>query len=196
MIDNIELECPGCGRPVSIGQKECACGRPILISTFNSLGSMSILEVNKYANSFRKALNTAPENKDINRSAGLCFLKLKMYDAAISALDVALKDNFDDPEAFFYASVCRLRGKKAFMASRMDIDKIVELMNAAIMIEPRGIFYFFLAYIKYDYFERKYLNTSPDYKSLLADAKQAGYSELDVTQLFDLLNTTCPEALI
>lgn len=196
MIDNIELECPGCGRTVSIGQKECACGRPILISTFNSLGAMPLLEVNKYANSFRKALGSAPENKDVNRSAALCFLKLKMYDASIAAFDVAIKDNFDDSESFFYASIARLRGKKPFLAVRSDIDKIVELMNAAIMIEPKGIYYFFLAYIKYDYFERKFLNTNPNYKDLLDEARQLGYSELDITQLFDTLNTPCPEVLL
>lgn len=31
-------------------------------------------------------------------------------------------------------------GKKAFLQQRATIDKILEYINAAIMIEPRGIF--------------------------------------------------------
>ena len=196
MTDNIQLECPGCGRPVSIGQKECACGRPIVISTFNSIGTMSMLEVNKYAGAYRKALSMAPDNKELNASAAFCFLKLKMYDAAIAAFDKAIVENFDNPDTFFYAAISRLRGKKAFLATRPDINKIEELVNSAIMIEPRGIYYFFLAYIKYDYFERKYLNTDPDYRSLSSTAKELGYSELDVTNLFSLLNTECPSPIL
>ena len=63
------------------------------------------------------------------------------------------------------------------------------------MIEPRGIYYYFIAYIKYDYFKRKYLNVSPDYTQMLATARQAGVTETDITQLFELLGTQRPPCL-
>ena len=61
---SIDMRCPGCGAPVSTDQTICNyCYRPIIISTFNSVNSMSLPEVNKYACSYRSAL--AKYGKDI-----------------------------------------------------------------------------------------------------------------------------------
>lgn len=193
---NIELECPGCGRPVSIGQKECSCGRPIVISTFSSVSSMPLPELNKYARTYQKALASNPDNSVLNNSVAMCYLKLKMYDKAFQAFEKAVEDDFDNPETYFYAAVSLLGGQKAFLAPRPKIDKIEELLNAAVMIEPRGIFYLFWAYIKQDYFKRKFLRTSPDYMDMLTLAKDYGYSDLDRQNLFSILNVECPSALL
>ena len=38
MTQIIELECPGCGRPLSSDMQACpACNRPVVISSFNSV---------------------------------------------------------------------------------------------------------------------------------------------------------------
>ena len=179
------ISCPGCGAPVSISQEICEfCDRPVVISTFNSVASMSPLELNKYASSYRKSLASDPDNVSLNTSIAMCYLKLKMYDEAYAAFSKAVVDNFDNSETYFYAAASLLKGKKAFLHTRPEIDKILELLNAAIMIEPRGIYYYFMAYIKYDYFKRKFLNTTPDYKSCLANAKALGYSQLDVNTFY------------
>ena len=71
--------------------------------------------------------------------------------------DKALENNFDNSEAFFYAAICRLGGKKAFIIKdRSIINKIEEYIQAALMIEELGIYYYFWAYIKYDYYKRKF----------------------------------------
>ena len=58
----VELNCPGCGARVSTSQKECDwCHKPIVISTFNSVYSMPMPEVNKYAGAYRKALAENPD---------------------------------------------------------------------------------------------------------------------------------------
>ena len=192
----VSLECPGCGERLSIDMKECpSCHKPVVITTFNSVASMSGLELNKYANSYRKALAEDPENKQINLSIAMCYLKLKLYDKALPAFEKAIEDNFDNSEAFFYAAVCVLHGKKAFLAMRPEIDKIEEYINAALMIEPKGIYYYFWAYIKYDYYSRKFFNTSPTYIEALDMAKQAGLSETDVSLLYDLLGVARPDCL-
>ncbi|MBQ9513815.1 MAG: tetratricopeptide repeat protein [Clostridia bacterium] len=192
----VSLECPGCGERLSIDMKECpSCHKPVVITTFNSVASMSGLELNKYANSYRKALAEDPDNKQLNLSIAMCYLKLKLYDKALPAFEKAIEDNFDNSESFFYAAVCLLHGKKAFLATRPDIDKIEEYINAAIMIEPKGIYYYFLAYIKYDYFFRKYYNTSPTYEEAAEMAMQAGLSETDVTMLYDILGVARPDCL-
>lgn len=82
----VELNCPGCGARVSTAQKECDwCHKPIVISTFNSVYSMPMPEVNKYAGTYRKALTENPDNTELNKSIAMCYLKLKMYDKALGA---------------------------------------------------------------------------------------------------------------
>ena len=191
------VECSGCGRsPSSIGQTECEwCGNVILVSTFTSVDSMPMPMVNQFAAANRNALQKDPDNPRLNSSLGMCYLKLKLYDKALAAFEKAIEDNFDNPETFFYAAVCVLGGKKAFLVQRPQINKIEEYINAALMIEPRGIFHYFLAYIKYDYFERKYLNTSPNYREAMATANQMGLSPFDIEQLYGVLGVSRPDEL-
>lgn len=189
----IELNCPGCGARVSTGQNECEwCHKPVLISTFNSVWSMPMPEVNKYVKAYSDALSENPDNQELNNSAAMCYLKRKLYDKALPAFEKAMEDNFDNSETFFYAAICLLKGKKPFLHQRPTIDKIEEYINAATMIEPRGIYYYFLAYIKYDYFKRKFLNISPDFQETLDVAKSCGYSEFDTEQLFLILGVDKP----
>lgn len=192
----VEINCPGCGARVSIGQAECEwCHQPLIISTFNSVYSMPRSEVDKYAEAYRKAIAENPENTVLNNSIAMCYLKLKLYDKALPAFEKAMEDNFDNSETFFYAAICLLHGKKAFLQKRVSIDKIIEYINAAIMIEPKGIYYYFLAYIKYDFFARKYLNTTPTYKELLNIAKEQGLSEYDIVQLYSILQVERPDEI-
>ena len=189
----VELNCPGCGARVSTGQKECDwCHKPIVISTFNSVYSMPLPEVNKYAGAYRKALSENPDNTDLNKSVAMCYLKLKMYDKALAAFEKAIEDN---SETYFYAAVCLLNGKKAFLNQRPTIDKVLEYINAALMIEPKGIYYYYLAYIKYDYFERKHFRTSPNYQEALQMAVDAGLSDYDIEQLFAILGVARPDCI-
>lgn len=125
----------------------------------------------------------------------MCYLKLKLYDKAAEAFERAMEDNFDNSETFFYAAICRLKGKKAFLASRADIDKIEEYIQAALMIEPKGIYYYFWAYIKQDYFARKSYKTSPTYQEVLATAQQAGLSNYDIEQLYAILGVQRPDCI-
>ena len=192
----IDLNCPGCGGGVSTGQKQCNfCGRPIVITSFNDIQSFSPLDLNKYANNYRKALAENPDSNALNMSVAMCYLKLKLYDKALPAFEKAIEDNFDNSETFYYAAVSLLKGKKAFLAPRPDIDKVLEYLNTAIMIEPRGIYHYLLAYIKHDYFERKYLNITPNWKETLQTAIQSGVSQADIAQLFEMLQVEIPECL-
>ena len=192
-----DTTCRSCGAPAGLGQTKCEyCGNAVVISTFNSVHSMPAPMLNQYAASYREALKNEPDATDLNRSVAVCYLKLKQYDNALNAYEKAKKDNFDNSETFFYAAICRLKGKKAFLAQRSDIDKIEEDINSALMMEPqKGIYHYFLAYIKYDYFERKSLNTTPTYREALANAHAAGLSPYDVDQLFEILGVPRPEVL-
>lgn len=187
------ITCPGCGEPWSLDMKECpSCLRPVVITTFSSVSGMSSLELNKYAKTYKKILAEDEDNAPINSAIGMCYLKLKLYDKALDAFEKAIEDDFDNSETYFYAAVCVLGGKKAFLNSRANIEKAESYINAAMMIEPRGIYEYFLAYIKYDFYERKYLNVSPDYRQCLNDALGMGVSETDAFMLFEALGVDNP----
>jgi tetratricopeptide (TPR) repeat protein len=151
--------------------------------------------VNKMAGAYKNALAESPNNQELNNSLAMCYLKLKLYDKALPAFEKAMEDNFDNSETFFYAAVCLLQGKKAFLHQRPTINKIIEYMDAAIMIEPKGIYYYFWAYIRYDHHFRKAYRMSPNYQELLAQAKQAGLSPTDITQLYSVLGVERPSVM-
>ncbi len=196
MAANVEnLTCPGCGFPVKIGDQQCPAGHPLNISTFNSVNSMDMPMVSRYARHYEKELSGNPDDMQTNYSLGLCYLKLKLYDKALGAFEKAIEDNFDNSETYFYAAICLLQGKKAFLQQRPTIDKIMEYVNAALMIEPKGIYYYFMAYIKYDYFSRKYFKTFPTYSDTLAMAIETGLSDFDIEQLYSVLGVSRPECL-
>ena len=186
-VQVISIKCPNCGAGVCANQESCEwCHSPVYITSFNSISQMSPLQLNKYASGYRKELAEDPNNKEMNTSIAFCYLKLRMYDEAYAAFSKAIVDNFDNSETYFYAAVARLQGKKAFLHTRPEIDKILELINAAIMIEPRGIYYYFMAYIKHDYFKRKFLTTTPNYKDCLLAAQRAGCSRGDIDHFYSV----------
>lgn len=192
----VSLECPGCGASVSTAVKICYyCKGPVTISTFTSVASMSLPDITKYANSYNKGLAANPADANLSCSVGMCYLKLRLFDKALPAFEAAIASNFDGSEAYFYAAVCLLKGQKAFLAMRPVIDKAMEYLNAALMIEPRGIYHYFMAYIKYDYFSRKFFRVSPDYQETLQLALDANISEHDIDQLFEILGVAKPCAL-
>lgn len=192
----VELECPGCGIPITTSTRQCPqCYREIVISTFNSVNSMSPLDLNKQANAYRKAMVGNPDDQTLNMSLAFCYLKLKLYDKALPCFEKAIVDNFDNSEVYFYAAVTLLRGKKAFLTPRPVIDQIEEYLQAAIMIEPKGIYYYFWAYIRYDHHHRKSYMMNPNYQTLLAQAEDAGLSMTDVEELYSILEVSRPDCL-
>ena len=192
----VDLKCPGCGAAVTSSDSTCKyCSRPVVISSFNSVYAMSMPEISKYANVYRQALAANPGNAALNNSLAMCCLKLKLYDKALPAFEKAMEDNLDNSETYFYAAVCLLGGKKAFLTQRPVIDRIEEFLNAALAIEPRGIYYYFQAYIKYDYYSRKFFRTSPTYQEALQMAGLNGVSQFDIEQFYGVLGVGRPEAL-
>ena len=184
----LDLLCPGCGGPISIEETNCKyCSRPIIVSTFNNVYSMPTREAEASAANYRAMLGHDPNNAAVRLSIAMCYLRLNLHDSAVKAFADAIECNLNNSEAYFYAAVALLKGNKPFLHSRDEIQKIMEYVNAAIAIEARGIYYYFLAYVKKDYFERKYLNSYPKSHELLALAKQRGYSRYDVQQLDDIL---------
>lgn len=197
MSASIEIiQCPGCGARVSHRQTECEfCGGPVIIRSMSAISAFNPLQLNKYAASFRKQLADAPDDADLHMSMGMCFLRLKLYDKANEAFDKAVTDNFDSAEPYFYAAVSLLGGQKAFVAQRAAIDKAIEYLNAANMIAPSPIHHLMLAYIKADYFDRKYLNITPSAAQEFDSALAMGLTPADADSLASLLGVELPARL-
>lgn len=192
----IELLCPGCHESLSTSDKECpSCGRTVVIKDYDQVESMSMLDVNKYISSYTRALQAHPDNLDVNISIAICFLKLKMYDKAYASFEKAMPDNFDNADVFFYAAVCLLEGKKAFVTPKAKIDKALQLLESATMIEPKAIYYYMMAYLKYDYYARKFLRVSPSYQDCLAMAKQAGLDSHEMRRFYSITGVDRPSVL-
>lgn len=193
-MEVIQIKCPGCQAVVSTGQEVCEyCGDPIVIRNMATIAQMPLPKVNKYVNVYRQTLAQHPESKDVQASLGTCFLRLKMYDRALEAFEKAMPDNFENAQPFFLAAVSLLQGKKPFVTPRPKIDKALEYLEAATMIEANPVFYYFMAYIRYDYHERHFLNTSPNYKETFSVAQDAGLSETDIQELHAILGTDIPQ---
>jgi len=190
----VDIKCPGCGGAVSTSQKNCKfCGNPVIITSFNSVYGMNPQVTNKYVKFYKEALADNPNNPQLNSSIGMCYLKLKLYDKALESFEKAIEDDFDNSETYFYAAVCLLKGRKAFLTPKADIDKALEYINAALMIENRGVYNYFSAYIKYDFYARKSLNIYPNYADELTDAYRNNVTDEDIRILFELLNVEKPK---
>lgn len=198
----VDVVCPGCGAPVDSSIEECSyCHRPVMITSFAAISTMPQLDVGKYVRSYEKMLNDNPTDAAINKSVGICYIARGNYDRAIEALEKAIDDNPDDADAYYFASIAMLKGKKAFLAQRKMVDKIIEYLSTAAMIgsesglSQTGMYYYFLSYVTFDYFKRKRLNISPSYTDYLAQAKLNGATAFDMDELHGILKTPRPEEL-
>jgi tetratricopeptide (TPR) repeat protein len=184
------LHCPNCGgSQFTEDQKNCLfCGGAVILA---SISDFSSIDMKKYENSYREQLKENPNSDALNMSLAMCYLKKKLYDRALPFFEKAMDDTFGEPETLFFASVCLLEGKKAFVTKRNNIDKIITYLKNAIEESNNSVYRAFLAYVKYDYFERKYLNISPNWQEEI----QNGVSSADFAQLAEILQVEMPECL-
>ena len=190
-------KCLGCGYMYAsnelINGEICpSCDAPAHVPHYETVAAMTPPQVNKYVSAIQVQLAENPNDKQLNSSLGICFIRLKLLDKALPFFEKAMEDNFADPNPYFYAAVCLLKGKKAFLATRPEIETMERYLNAANDLEPRAVFYYFLAYLKCDYYERKHLTSKPSSKELLETARQNGLTEKDVAGLYDLLKVERP----
>ena len=194
------IKCQQCGDSYEaeklINGEICpTCDKPYAIKHYKTVATMPTPQINKYISTIQTQLTQNPNDKELSGSLGICFLKLKLYDKALPFFEKAMEDNFTDPAPYYYAAVCLLKGKKAFLAMRPEIETMEKYLDAAISLNPQGIFFYFKAYIKNDYYERKHLSSKPGSKELLENANQNGLTEDDVTGFYGLLEVECPAGI-
>lgn len=196
MVQAIKMKCPYCGAAITSEVKVCEyCDNPVIIQDIKEISNFTPVQVNQYISSYTETLKENPNNNLVNGSIALCLLKLKLYDKAIEHFELAMSDNFENPDTYFYCCIAMLKGQKAFVAPRATIDKIVEYLHAAQQLEQKPIYFYFEAYIKQDYFKRKFLKVEPNFQDLLGTAQSMGLAPEDKDLLFTLLGVDKPSVL-
>ena len=186
-IEIVELKCPNCGAPVSMETKVCDyCASPIVIRTINN----NFISLNEGDNG-----TSVGEQKNKDIAMAFNFLKAKLYDRAIASFESVITEDFNSSDAYFYAAVASLKGKRAFLASASAIKKAEEFLQTAIAIEPKGIYYYLWAYIRLDHHFKKFYKASPNYKELYDMAINVGLSLTDVNELYSILDVEKPSEL-
>lgn len=170
-------KCHACGKEIVKGSSEyhvcISCGKPFCSEHFDGSSMMC-----------KPCLDAIESN-----------LQNGEYGKANSNCRMAIVKGAKNPELYFYRAVCILGGKKAFVQQKSDIDDVVSLLKNAVALEPKAIYWYFLAYVKYDYFSRKFFAVTPDYKQCLAEAIKNGLTESDKRRLFSLLKVERPSCL-
>ena len=133
---------------------------------------------------------TEKESEELKN--GVRFLNRKMYTQAAACFEREISGNMSTPEAYFYAAVAKLEGKRPFLASRSVIAEVEKYVESAIAYGERALYYYFYAYVKNDHYEKKMLKTKPSSAELLHMAISLGLAENERTELFGLLGVTRP----
>ena len=183
-----ELKCPGCGARIAIGMKKCMyCHNPVVVSTFNDVLNTSMPALNKHISSYTEYVNNYGDDNSVNKALGICYLKMGLYEKANAALSAAIDDNMTDSEIYFYLAASKLGGKRPYVNRKADNDEALQYLEIACNIEPRGIYYYFAAYIVHDYYKRKFLKYRTSYDEFMELANEYDFSEYDVNLLQQML---------
>lgn len=191
------LSCPYCAAKISSHGNECEyCGFEYMLSSYTSMAKIGDQDLKKYVRAYKDALKDEPDNPNLNYSAGLCSLRLRLFDKALESFEKAIADDIDSGDAYFFAAVSMLGGKMAFLSDKKRIDKAIEYVNAAAMLEDRAIYHLMLAYLKYDYYKRKCLNISPSFQDHLNDAESFSLDDSVREELFAVLGVESPAGFL
>ena len=166
--------------------KQCEwCGKPVVITTFSSIRDWNAPQVSQYMKAYTQRLADNP-TPDVELGLGICLMKLGQYDKAFEHIDSAISTNVDNPEAFLYAAIAVLGGKRPFLAPMANVKKALSYLDSAKMIEDRGIFPYLSSVIRRDFFERKSLKVSPTADEELATAQDWQVSPADIDYVHEL----------
>ncbi len=132
------------------------------------------------------------QQEDENLTKGIRFIRYGQYSLAQQCLQEAMLREPADPDAYFYMAVALLAGQQPFVAMKPVINRILEVLNAAVAIGDRALYHCLLAYVKLDYHSRKQLRTQPDGAWELSRARQLGLTPAEAAELFALLKVQKP----
>lgn len=171
------------------------CKKPIVPSDYVEAESLSPIERTQQIALLNIASQTNPDQVELVMALGLFYLANKAYAFATQKFQAAIDLNPFYADAYYYKAISLLGGKKAFSVLRPVINEIEELLQSALGFNPKGLYYYFWAYIRYDHHARKLYRVSPDYRELIGMAKQFGVSAGEVAGLYRALGVPRPDCI-
>jgi pentatricopeptide repeat protein len=190
------LKCLGCGAPISAQQKRCRyCKREIYISSFSSVLQQSEYDFARLQRFYKESAGQEEQNPDLCNAQGMCYMRLGQYDKAYTMFEEAIRRNFDKSETYFLAAAALMQGKNPFKMMKKDVDRAITLLTDAASIENAPVYYYFLAYLTYDYYGRKFLRAKVPWQVWMQKAVESGLSTDETKELHTFLHTPQPDAL-
>ena len=154
-------ECPNCGAPIKIADKICGhCFSAVYLQRVQDSDNLSKGDLAKHIAVYKKNIaNGLAHDCNTLISLGICHYKNGMYSLAHKAFEQAIDVDPENVNAYYYAALSLLNGKRPYLQTLPKIKKVVELLEATISIQAEGRAYYFLYLIQQDFFEKKHLRT-------------------------------------
>jgi hypothetical protein len=119
-------------------------------------------------------------------------LRLGLHVKALEDFRLAMNAGAKSPDLYYLSAVAMLDGRKAFLAPLARIREAEDMIHAALKLEDRGVFHYVLAYLGFDYYERKSLKAPTPWPASLARAWNLGVTQDEIDSLFELLSVNDP----
>lgn len=98
-----------------------------------------------------------------------------------------IENDRNEADAYFWLSVALMHGKRPFLLTIDLVKEIINNLETAIMIYDKSYYHYFLAYIKYDFYTKKYLKVVPTYEEELKKAYDLGINTDEISGLKKIL---------
>lgn len=196
-MEEIVITCGCCGHkeayPLQKESVKCRnCRQPIIPASYAEAKQVPAPARTKQILLLNQVAAANPASPEIPMALGLFYLTGGGYQYALPQFKKVLEIDPLNADAYFYTAIVMLGGKKPFLKSLAEIEKIVENLNLAEQIEPKAVYFYLHAYVAYDYYKRKFMGCTPTYSELLSQANDLGISRLEISDLFELLKTEKP----
>ena len=178
-------ECPNCGAPIKIADKICGhCFSAVYLQRVKDGDNLSKGDIAKHIAVYKKNIaNGLAHDSNTLISLGICHYKNGMYSLAQKAFEQAIDVAPENVNAYYYAALSLLNGKRPYMQTLQKIKKVVEMLEAAISIQAEGRVYYFLYLIQKDFFDKKHLRTPYSSLELKNNAMENAVTDEEINEL-------------
>jgi hypothetical protein len=125
-------------------------------------------------------------------AAGEQHLNLGLRREAAKEFALAAANDPANPDAYYLGAIALLDGSKAIRASLERVREVENLIRAAMGLEDRAIYHYFLAYLSHDYYERKFLKPPGSWQAPALEAVRKGLTQEAINSLFTRLSVENP----
>ncbi len=183
--------CPQCGAPASANRRKCEyCKSEFFISDLSQVAGKSSTEVQKYVSFYKSNIAKDDGDADSVTGLGLCYLQLKLFKEAAQFLEKGRDLAPERPSTYFYLAMAIMGRKRPKILSRTDVQKVEELLEAAISLDSDyAAAHALLAIVRHDYYELNGLRcpgTPP--AALVGRAKTGKWARADHERMVELNN--------